>query len=164
MPFVRKFGKPATAFAVFTCNPAQTAWPNSVKFCRLITDWLTSWRKVVGSLLIDNFPTFYESLRCLQINGTKCTILFNIFIYLFISILYMFRANIDPSSREVTVSMRHWYLSLCTDGVWCAGWSFTPTSKTRRHPDRVTPTSRTDATRTEWQIPVPHTYSNFYSW
>jgi len=28
-----------------------------------------------------------------------------------------------PSSREITVSMRHWYLSLYMDGVWSAGWS-----------------------------------------
>jgi len=25
-----------------------------------------------------------------------------------------------PSSGEITVSMRHWYLSLCTGGVWSA--------------------------------------------
>jgi len=24
--------------------------------------------------------------------------------------------------EKITVSMRHWYLSLCMDGVWSAGW------------------------------------------
>ena len=41
----------------------------------------------------------------------------------------MFRATMCPSSGEITVSMRHWYLSLCVGGVWSAGWSFTPTSR-----------------------------------
>jgi len=34
-----------------------------------------------------------------------------------ISLLYMFRATICPSSGEITVSKRHWYLSLCMGGV-----------------------------------------------
>jgi len=33
-----------------------------------------------------------------------------------------------PSPGEITVSMRHWYLTLCMGGVWSAGWSETPTS------------------------------------
>jgi hypothetical protein len=77
----------------------------------------------------------------LQINPTRCTVLFSIFI----SFLYMFRATMCPSSGEITVSMRHWYLSLCMGG------SFTPTS-------------RPDATHTEWQIPLSHRYSNFSWW
>jgi hypothetical protein len=40
-----------------------------------------------------------------------------------------------PSSREITVSMRHWYLSLSMD-----------------------------ATHAEWQTPVSHRYSNFSWW
>ena len=60
----------------------------------------------------------------------------------------MFRATICPSSGEITVSIRHWYLSLCMGGVWSAGWG-------------ETPTSRPDATHTEWQIPVSYRYSNF---
>ena len=44
----------------------------------------------------------------LQINPTRCTILLSIFI----SLLYMFRATTCPSSGEITVSVRHWYLSL----------------------------------------------------
>jgi hypothetical protein len=48
--------------------------------------------------------------KILQINSTTCTILLCIYIY--ISLLYMFRANMCPSSGEITVSMRHWYLSL----------------------------------------------------
>jgi len=85
----------------------------------------------------------------LQINQTRCTILLNIFI----SLLYMFRATMCPSSGEITVSMRmrHWYLSLCMGGVWSAGWSFSPTS-------------RPDATHTEWKILVSHRYSNFSWW
>ena len=76
----------------------------------------------------------------LQINATRCTILLRIFI----SLLYMFRTSMCISSGEFTLSMRHRYLSICTGGVWSAGWSFTPTS-------------RPDATHTEWQIPVSHT-------
>ena len=63
----------------------------------------------------------------------------------------MFRATMCPSSGEITVSMRRWYLSLCMGGIWCAGWSFTPI---------ITP----DATHTEWQIPASHRYSNFSWW
>ena len=32
---------------------------------------------------------------------------------------------IDPSAHhqeKITVSIRHWYLSLCMGGVWSAGW------------------------------------------
>ena len=83
----------------------------------------------------------------LQINPTICTILLS----KFISLLYMFRANMYPSSGEISVSLRHRYLSLCMGGVWSAGWSFTPTS-------------RPDTTHTEWQIPVSHRYRNFSWW
>jgi len=83
----------------------------------------------------------------LQINPTRCTVLLSIFI----SLLCMFRATTCPSSGEITVSIRHWYLSLCMGGVWSAGWS-------------ETPTSRPDATHTEWQVPVSHRYSNFSWW
>jgi hypothetical protein len=37
------------------------------------------------------------------------------FVYLF-QLLYMFRPTVCPSSRELTVSMRHWYFSLCMGG------------------------------------------------
>ena len=83
----------------------------------------------------------------LQINKTRCTILLGIFG----SLLYMFRATMCPSPGENTVSMRHWYLSLCMGGVWSAGWS-------------ETPTGRPDATHKEWQIPVSHRYSDFSWW
>jgi hypothetical protein len=88
-----------------------------------------------------------EPYVILQTNSTRCTILLRIFI----SLLYMFRATMCPSSEEITVSMRHWYLSLCMGGVWSAGWS-------------ETPTSRPDATHTEWKISVSHRYSNFSLW
>ena len=55
----------------------------------------------------------------LQINPTRCTILLG----MFISLLYMFRATMCPSSGEITVSVWHWYLSLCMGGVRSAGWS-----------------------------------------
>jgi len=44
----------------------------------------------------------------LQIKPTRCTYFL---VYLF-SLLYVFRASICPSLGELTVSMRHWYLSL----------------------------------------------------
>ena len=50
----------------------------------------------------------------LQINPTRFAILLSIFICL----LYVFRATMCPSSGEITVSMRHWHLSLCMGGVW----------------------------------------------
>jgi len=36
-------------------------------------------------------------------------------VYLF-QLLYMFRATMWPSSGELTLSMRHWYFSLCMGG------------------------------------------------
>ena len=83
----------------------------------------------------------------LQINPTRCTILLSIFI----SLHYMLRATTCLSSGEITVSMRHWYLSLCMGGFWSAGWS-------------ETPTSRPDTTHAEWHIPTSHRYSNFSWW
>jgi len=41
-------------------------------------------------------------------------------VYLF-QLVYMFRAAMCPSSGELTVSMRHWYYSLCTGGC-LVGW------------------------------------------
>ena len=61
----------------------------------------------------------------LQINPTRCTILLSTFI----SLLYMFRTTMCPPSGEITVSMRHWYLSLCMGCVWSVGLSFTLTSR-----------------------------------
>jgi len=61
----------------------------------------------------------------LQTNPTRRTILLSIFI----SLLYMFRATTCPSSGEITVSMWHWYLSLCMGGIWSAGWSETKYTK-----------------------------------
>ena len=65
----------------------------------------------------------------LQINPTKYTILLSIFI----SLLNMFRATTCPSSGEITLSMRHWYLSLCMGGVCSAGWSETVISPDDGH-------------------------------
>jgi len=70
----------------------------------------------------------------LQVNPIWCTILLSTFISLF----YMFRATMCPSSGEITVSMRHWYLSLCMGGCWLEIHS---NQQTRRHPYRMTNTS-----------------------
>jgi hypothetical protein len=59
-----------------------------------------------------------------QINPTRCTILFNIFIYLFL-LPTSFGHPCAHHQEKITVSMRHWYLSLCMYGVCFAGWSFT---------------------------------------
>ena len=67
----------------------------------------------------------------LQINPTRCTILLSIFI----SLLYMFRTTMCPSSGEITVSMRHWHLSLCMGGFWSA--EQTPPIKSGKHQCRV---------------------------
>jgi len=102
----------------------------------------TKWRLIEFYVLLIVHPS-----TILQINPTRCTILLSIFI----SLLYMFRATVCPSSGEITVSMWHWYMPLSMSGVWSAGWS-------------ETPTSRPDATHTEWHIPVSHGYSNFSWW
>jgi len=73
-------------------------------------------------------------------------------VYLF-QLLSMFRASMCPSSGELTVSMRHWYFSLCVGGclVCWLGWvSSQPADQT--------------ATYTEWNIPVSHRYSKFSWW
>ena len=64
-------------------------------------------------------------------------------------LLHMFRATICPSSGELTVSMRHWYFSICVDGclICWLGWE----SKSQ-------PANQT-ATHTERKIPVTHRYS-----
>ena len=63
----------------------------------------------------------------------------------------MFQASMCRSSGEkIAVSMRHWYLSLCVDGVWSAVWI-----------EKITPTSRRYATHTKRHIPVSHRYSDF---
>jgi hypothetical protein len=107
---------------------------SSVEFCKL---------------LYNKFYVLFTVQSCtiLQVNPNVCKILLSIFM----SLLYVFRVNMYPSSGEITVSMRHWYMSLYMGGVWSAGWSFTATS-------------RPDATHTEWHIPASHRYSNFPWW
>jgi len=89
------------------------------------------------------------SCHWIQVGAQFCLVY--IYIYIYMPLLSIFRATMCPSSGEITVSMWHWYLSICMGGVWSAGWSFIPTS-------------RPDATHTEWQIPVSHGYSNFSWW
>jgi len=60
-------------------------------------------------------------------------------VYLF-QLPYMFRATMCPSLEELTVSVRHWYFSLCMGSVWSAGCvetSLIPTSRPDSHPHRV---------------------------
>ena len=82
---------------------------------------------------------FYEIVFSviLRINPTRRAVLLSIFI----SLLYTFRATMCPSSGEITVSMRHWYLSLCMGGVWSAGWIETTQPADQMHTYRVTNTS-----------------------
>jgi len=77
-----------------------------------------------------------QTCTILQINPTRCTILLSIFV----SLLYMFRATMCPSSGEITVSMRH--LVFVTLYGWClVCWlEWNSNQQTRRHPYRVTNT------------------------
>ena len=70
----------------------------------------------------------------------RCIILFNIFI----SLLYMFRASMCPSSGENYCIYATLVFSISVGGVWSAGWI------------KSNPTNRPDATHTEWQMPVSH--------
>ena len=75
-----------------------------------------------------------SSLRVLQINPTRWTILLSMFIYL----LYMFRATCSHHQEIL--------LYLCDPGICHSVWVAYG----------ETPNSRPDATHTEWQIPVSH--------
>ena len=39
--------------------------------------------------------------------------------------------------EKVTVSMRHWYLSLCMSGVWCAAAEQTPPIQSDKYQCRI---------------------------
>jgi len=60
----------------------------------------------------------------------------------------MFRTTICPSSGEIAVSMRHWYLSLCMGGVWSAGCS-------SLHPAEQKPPIKSD----KYQCPIDRAIS-----
>ena len=99
-------------------------------YSRLVICLIVSGSLLTDMKLLESVHVFYVLLTVhpctvLQTNPTTCTILLSVFIYL----LYMFWATTCPSSGEITVSIRHWYLSLCIGGVQSAGWSFTPTSR-----------------------------------
>jgi hypothetical protein len=94
-------------------------------------------------------------------NPTSCTILLK-YIYLFL-FCTCFGHPSAHHQEKITVSIRHWYLSLCMGGDWSAGW-INPSVATGRLVGLIQPwrlVSRPDATHTEWQIPVSHRYSNF---
>jgi len=55
----------------------------------------------------------------LQINLTRSTIQCDI---LFISLSACFGCPCAHHQEKITVSMPHWHLSLCMDGIWSAGW------------------------------------------
>ena len=73
----------------------------------------------------------------------------SVLIYLFITLLYTFRASMCPSSGENCCI----YVTLVF--VTLYGWR-------QVYWLDFTPTSRPDATHTQWQIPVSHRYSNFF--
>jgi hypothetical protein len=86
----------------------------------------------------------WDSSSVLQIKPTWCTI----FLSMFVSFLYMFRATVCPSSAETTVLCDTWYLLLC---VWMTVWYVRCTVHTR-----------------QWSIQknkyqVPHKYC-FFCW
>ena len=89
----------------------------------------------------------------LQIKPTSYTYFL---LYLF-SLLYMFRASICPSSGELTVSLWHWYLTLC-HSVWMTvrsvqtGQPLIQSDKYQCHKDTVSsPDDGHIVTHTEWQ-------------
>jgi len=53
-------------------------------------------------------------------NPARCTILSK-YIYLFL-FSTCFGHPSAHYEEQITVSMRHWYLSLCMGGVWSSGW------------------------------------------
>ena len=107
--------------------------------------------------------TFYVLLTVhpwiiLQISPNRCTILLNIFISLF----YMFRAFMCPSSgKNYCIYATLIFVTLCGWRLVCwLDWNQS-NQQTRRHPYSFNPTSRPDAIHTEWQIPMSHRYSTF---
>jgi len=78
-----------------------------------------------------------------QINPTMCTILFNIFIYLFL-FSRCFGRPCAHHHEKITVSMRQWHLSLCMGAVWSAGWI-----ETIQPADRTPPTQ---SDKYQWRI------------
>jgi len=92
-----------------------------------------------GILCFVDRASFYNLFK---MKSNRCTLFL---VYLF-QLLYMFQATIYPSSVELTVSMRHWYFSLCMGGLVSS-----------QPADHI-------ANRTEWKIPVSHRYSKFSWW
>jgi len=103
----------------------QTMWDVNVKL-NPVLPWRNqhSTRKLLSS--VDLHPCIIS-----QLNPTRCTILFNIFIYF---------SSLHVSGIYVPI-IRRKLLYPCVTGE--------------------TPTSRPDATHTVWQVPVTHGYSNF---
>ena len=63
----------------------------------------------------------------MQVSPTRYTILLNIFISL--STFFGHPCAHHRDKITVSISMRHWYLSLCMGGVWSAGWIENSTSR-----------------------------------
>ena len=73
--------------------------------------FVNCWRLILLSyetMSTSKYITKFRPILLLQINPTRCTIL----LIIFISRLFTFRANMCPSSGKITISKRHWYLSL----------------------------------------------------
>ena len=92
----------------------------------------------ISTILRTQFYVLLTLHPCIisQIIPARCTILFNIFIYLFL-FFTCFGHPRAHHQEKTAVSMWHWYLSLCMGGVWSAGWIEIQ------------------------QIPLSHIYSNF---
>jgi len=124
---------------------------------------------------ISRFATFNKFFECAQIfaympTGVSCLKGIILFFYVLLTVhpciiffkwsqlgahdflvylfqhLYMFRATMCPSSEELTVSMQHWYFSLCMGGCLICWLTYQT------------------ATYTERKLPVSHRYSMFSWW
>ena len=122
--------------SIYKIKTTSACWPNFVT--------LSWWNKEIR-LDFSSHVLFFQLLQdshcvwklIMHISPTRCTILFSIFI----SLLYMFRASMFPSSGKnycmyatlVFVTLYGWRL-VCWLG-------FQSNQQTRRHPYRVTNTS-----------------------
>ena len=132
--FPRHF--PAKYLKRTSCNPQKE------RACvALVSTAMGEYRLQQSYVLLTVHPCIIS-----QINPTRYTILFNLFIYF--SSLHVSGIHVPIIRGKLFISMGHWYLTLCMGRVWSVGWIFNPTS-------------RPDATHTEWQILVSHRYSSF---
>jgi hypothetical protein len=95
------------------CRDLQTAWAWCTNKCGFVTPWSRVLLKLVVVQLVKEAPAFYWIWRFIIVLvklPTWRTILF----YVFISVLYMFRATSCSSSGESVVAIQHLvYVTLC---------------------------------------------------